>query len=66
MIINASRMFVVFCNIRQARAAWQADHEAYPTAATLRVAPSMNAQNAANALWALATLGWDDHRIALK
>ena len=26
--------------------------------AALRVAPSMNAQNVANALWALATLGW--------
>ncbi len=27
-------------------------------AAAVRVAPSMNAQNVANALWALATLGW--------
>ena len=26
--------------------------------AAVRVAPSMNAQNVANALWALATLGW--------
>ena len=26
--------------------------------ATVRVAPSMNAQNVANTLWALATLGW--------
>ena len=27
-------------------------------AAAVRVAPSMNAQGVANALWALATLGW--------
>jgi hypothetical protein len=27
-------------------------------AAAVRVAPSMNAQEVANALWALATLGW--------
>jgi hypothetical protein len=26
--------------------------------AAVRVAPSMNAQNVANTVWALATLGW--------
>jgi hypothetical protein len=34
--------------------------------AAVRVAPSMNAQNVANALWALATLGWQAGEGAMR